>query len=73
MLSQYLFNTLLINRLEIRMNTANLASEKVAINCGFTREGVARGANFVRGQQMDMAVYALLREQAMAAQRDNTV
>lgn len=67
MLSQYLFNTLLINRLEIRMNTANLASERVAIKCGFTREGVARGANFVRGQHVDMAVYALLREQAMPA------
>jgi RimJ/RimL family protein N-acetyltransferase len=67
MLSQYLFNTLLINRLEIRMNTANLASEKVAIKCGFTREGVARGANFVRGQHVDMAVYALLREQAIPA------
>jgi ribosomal-protein-alanine N-acetyltransferase len=64
LLSQYLFNTLLINRLEIRMNTANLASEKVAIKCGFTREGVARGANFVLGQHVDMAVYALLREQA---------
>ncbi len=67
MLSQYLFNTLLINRLEIRMNTANLASEKVAIKCGFTREGVARCANFVRGKHVDMAVYALLREQAMPA------
>lgn len=73
LLSQYLFNTLLINRLEIRMNTTNLASEKVAINCGFTREGVARGANFVQGQHVDMAVYALLREQVMAAQHNNRV
>ena len=63
LLSRHLFDSLLINRLEIRMDTHNLASEKVAIKCGFTKEGVARGANFVRGHHVDMHVYALLRQE----------
>jgi ribosomal-protein-alanine N-acetyltransferase len=63
LLVRQLFGSLQINRLEIRMDTRNLASEKVAIKCGFTKEGVARGANFVRGAHIDMAVYALLRSE----------
>lgn len=43
------------------MDSRNLASERVAIKTGFTKEGVARGANFVRGKHIDMNVYALLR------------
>lgn len=50
------------------MDTRNQASEKVAINCGFQKEGLSRGANFVRGKHVDMAVYALLRSEAVAAQ-----
>jgi RimJ/RimL family protein N-acetyltransferase len=61
LLVRHLFESTLINRLEIRMDTRNLASEKVAIKAGFKKEGVARGANFVRGQHVDMNVYALLR------------
>lgn len=61
LLVRHLFDSLLINRLEIRMDTRNQASERVAIKCGFTKEGVARGANFVRGRHVDMNVYALLR------------
>jgi RimJ/RimL family protein N-acetyltransferase len=63
LLADHLFRSRQINRLEIRMDTRNLASEKVAIKCGFTKEGVARGANFVQGRHVDMAVYALLRDE----------
>jgi RimJ/RimL family protein N-acetyltransferase len=63
LLSSYLFNGLRINRLEIRMDTRNLASQKVAIKCGFTKEGVSRGANYVYGQNVDMSIYALLRSE----------
>lgn len=58
-----LFETLHINRLEIRMSVGNAASERVAIKCGFQKEGVSRGANFVRGRHVDMNLYALLREE----------
>ncbi|MES2041416.1 MAG: GNAT family protein [Pseudomonadota bacterium] len=63
LLRNYLFSTMLINRLEIHMNTDNIASEKVAINCGFQKEGVARGATFSRGKHRDIAMYALLRDE----------
>ncbi len=63
LLARHLFCSLQINRLEIRMDSANLASERVAIKCGFRKEGVARGANFVRGRHVDMCVYALLRDE----------
>jgi RimJ/RimL family protein N-acetyltransferase len=66
LLARHLFDSYLINRLEIRMASANLASEKVAQKCGFTKEGVARGANFVRGRHVDMNVYALLRDELPA-------
>jgi [ribosomal protein S5]-alanine N-acetyltransferase len=64
LLVRYLFNSTLINRIEIRMDTRNKASEKVAIKCGFQKEGVSRGANFVRGNHVDMNLYALLRHEA---------
>ena len=63
LLARHLFESMLINRLEIRMDARNLASEKVAIKSGFKKEGVARGANFVRGHHVDMNLYALLRNE----------
>jgi len=63
LLTDYLFRTMLINRLEIHMNTLNLASEKVAVRCGYRKEGIARGAVFSRGKHIDIAMYALLREE----------
>jgi RimJ/RimL family protein N-acetyltransferase len=63
LLTDYLFNTLLINRLAIHMHVDNIASEKVAIHCGFKKEGIARGASFSRGKHIDIAMYALLREE----------
>ncbi|MBI1771657.1 MAG: GNAT family N-acetyltransferase [Burkholderiales bacterium] len=63
LLRDYLFNTMLINRLEIHMNIDNVASEKVAINCGFQKEGIARGATFSRGKHRVIAMYALLRDE----------
>ncbi|AMP05164.1 GNAT family N-acetyltransferase [Collimonas pratensis] len=63
LLTNYLFQSLMINRLEIKMNVLNIASEKVAIKCAYQKEGVARGATFVRGKHIDMNVYSLLRSE----------
>lgn len=63
LLCDYLFNTMLINRLEIHMNVDNLASEKVAIKCGFSLDGIARGAVFSRGKHVDIKMYGLLRDE----------
>ena len=64
LLVRHLFDSTLVNRLEIRMDTRNRASEQVAIKCGFRKEGVSRGANFVRGQHVDMNLYSILRNEA---------
>lgn len=63
LMSAYLFETKTVNRLEIRMDTRNAASEKVAIKCHYQKEGVSRAANYVRGKYVDMAVYSLLRNE----------
>jgi ribosomal-protein-alanine N-acetyltransferase len=63
LLTDYLFNTMLINRLAIHMHVDNIASEKIAIHCGYRKEGIARGASFSRGKHIDIAMYALLREE----------
>jgi RimJ/RimL family protein N-acetyltransferase len=68
LLTNYLFKTALFNRLEIHMHVDNIASEKVAIHCGYQKEGIARGAHFSRGVHIDVAMYALLREEWQALQ-----
>ncbi len=73
LLTNYLFSSLHINRLEIRMDTKNLASEKVAIKCGFIKEGTSRGANYVRGKHVDMHLYAKLRGEWAAESECNSL
>ncbi len=61
MLTNYLFESSLLNRLEIHMNVDNRASEKVAIKCGYSKDGIAREAHFARGRHIDVAMYSLIR------------
>jgi len=60
-LVRYLFKTRHFNRLQLTLNVGNLGSEKVAVKCGFIKEGIARGASSENGVIMDIAVYSLLR------------
>jgi len=62
-LTQYLFENLPINRVQICMATEHTACEKVALNCGFKKEGVLRGSVFVRGEFLDTYVYSQLRSE----------
>ena len=62
-LTQYLFENYPINRIQICMPTEHKASEKVAIKCGYTKEGVLRGSVFVRGQFLDTYIYSILRSE----------
>ena len=62
-LTQYLFENLPINRVQICMATEHKACEKVALNCGFKKEGVLRGSIFVRGEFLDTYVYSKLRSE----------
>ncbi len=60
--AQYLFASRKINRLQLAMMRANVASKRVAEKRGFTFEGVARGAIFHRGANHDLEIYAMVRE-----------
>ena len=61
LLVDYLFASRPVNRLELIVAPDNLASIRVAEKCGFSREGVARGAFYLRGEHLDMVVMSRLR------------
>jgi RimJ/RimL family protein N-acetyltransferase len=63
LLIDYLFESSTVNRLEVRMDTRNVASEQLARRCGFTKEGTLRQSMFVRGVYVDTYLYALLRQE----------
>lgn len=62
LMSGYLFDRMKHNRIRLIIHPDNQASRRVAEKCGFTYEGVARGAWFNRGRSHDVAVYGLVRE-----------
>jgi [ribosomal protein S5]-alanine N-acetyltransferase len=49
-----LFETRKIRRLQLTVVVGNLAFKRVAEKCGFTSEGIARKAVFLRGQNVDL-------------------
>lgn len=63
LLRNYLFETTLVNRLEIHLQEGNLGSEKVALKAGFQYEGLARGAVFARGHFRDVKMFGLVRSE----------
>ena len=64
LLACYLFETRKMRRLQLTVVVGNLASKRVAEKCGFTSEGIARKAVFLRGQNVDLEWFSLLREEA---------
>lgn len=63
LMARYLFGRLKINRIRLIIHPGNLASCRVAEKCGFTHEGVARGAWYHLGVNHDVVVYAILRNE----------
>lgn len=49
------------NRVQADTDPANVAEQRALTRAGFTREGVARGAQWRRGQWHDRVVFSLLR------------
>lgn len=51
-----------VQRLQLRADVHNLASQRVAERAGFTREGVLRSSRYSprRGRRVDFVVYSLL-------------
>jgi ribosomal-protein-serine acetyltransferase len=59
-LVQYAFEELGLNRVEIRCATGNAKSCAIPERLGFTREGVAREAEWLYDRFVDQAVYGML-------------
>jgi RimJ/RimL family protein N-acetyltransferase len=64
LLVDYLFGTKKEHRIQLVIVPENAASIRVAQKCGFTREGIARGAFFNDGRSQDLLLYSLLRTDA---------
>ncbi|TWI69554.1 RimJ/RimL family protein N-acetyltransferase [Pseudoduganella lurida] len=70
MLADYLFRVHTWHRLEVLAAPENGASVRVAQKCGFTEEGLLRGAFFINGRYQDVKVLGLLRPE-WARQQDH--
>jgi RimJ/RimL family protein N-acetyltransferase len=61
LLVDYLFGTKKKHRIHLVIVPENAASRRVAEKCGFTEEGIVRGAFFNDGRNQDVLMYSLLR------------
>jgi [ribosomal protein S5]-alanine N-acetyltransferase len=62
LLVDYLFATKKPDRVHLVIVPENMASKRIAEKCGFTFEGVARGAFFNDGRNQDVELWSLLRD-----------
>ena len=60
----FLFETKPVDRIQALILPDNAASRRVLEKCGFTFEGVLRRALFHGGQNIDLHVYSLLRDES---------
>jgi RimJ/RimL family protein N-acetyltransferase len=61
LLAEWLFEHTDANRVEASTDVENIAEQRALEKAGFTREGVARGAQFRAGRPRDLITYARLR------------
>lgn len=61
LLTEHLFATTDVDRVEASTDVANIASQKAIARAGFRREGVLRGAQVRAGERRDMLAYSILR------------
>jgi len=62
LLTEYLFATTLVNRIQAITNVENLAEQRALERIGFRREGIMRGLAFDGGRWHDGVLYARLRD-----------
>jgi RimJ/RimL family protein N-acetyltransferase len=64
---RHLFELKPVNRIRLVIHPGNLASRRVAEKCGFTHEGTARGALFLRGRHHDVEIHSILRRDVLGS------
>lgn len=62
LIADWLFATSSVNRVEASTDPGNLPEQRSLEKAGYTREGVARGAQFRGGAYRDLVYYARLRD-----------
>jgi ribosomal-protein-serine acetyltransferase len=60
LLARFGFQVLRLNRIEIKVDVDNLASQRVAMKAGATREGVARNLMMLYGKPVDMVMFSFI-------------
>ena len=60
LLTNYLFDTRPMTRIQLHIHPDNVASQRIAEKCGFTYEGTARGVFYMLGAPQDLRVYSIL-------------
>jgi [ribosomal protein S5]-alanine N-acetyltransferase len=63
LLTDYLFETRRLNRIELRIHPDNAASRRIAEKCGYVLDGTIRGAWFHDGRSHDIVLYGRLRSE----------
>ena len=62
LLAAWLFEHTDAHRVEASTDIENVAEQRALEKAGFTREGIARGAQFRAGRHRDLVTYARLRD-----------
>ena len=57
------FHELGLHRIEIKAAVNNLKSQAIPQKLNFKKEGILRGAEFVNGNFLDLALYSMLRDE----------
>jgi RimJ/RimL family protein N-acetyltransferase len=63
LLTRWGFDELGLVRLELRIDTANPASERVAERAGYQRDGILRSKHFKDGRRTDLGIWSRLRDE----------
>ncbi|MEJ7627413.1 MAG: GNAT family N-acetyltransferase [Ferruginibacter sp.] len=59
----YGFNTINLNRIEIKASVQNLRSQAIPIKLNFKKEGILRQAEFVNNEFADLFLFSMLKEE----------
>jgi ribosomal-protein-serine acetyltransferase len=62
-LTQYLFENMAMNRIQIRVGTGNERSKKIPKRLGFKHEGIERCGEFLSSGYTDLEVYSMIKSE----------